>query len=352
MKTLRKYNVCASGLMAILIVLISSCSGTKKENATVEEKEAERVQVIPIEKQTVDNTLEFTSTLVANEEIYLAPASPGRIEKIFVEVGARFRQGDLLFVMDQTQLHQAKIQLKNLEVDMARFDTLIKSNSIPKQQYDQFKTQYDIAKTNVQFLEENSRMKAPFSGIVSGKYYQNGEMFSGAPNTQVGKAAVISIVQINPLKAVVNISEQYFPLVKTGMEVDIVTDVFPDKPVKGRVLRIFPTIDQISRTFQIEITVPNGKEELRPGMFCRTSFNVGETEAYIVPAGAILKVQGSYERYVFIEENGKAKRVFVQIGRRFDDQVELLSDQIKDGDKLIVSGQSRLVDAVDVVVVK
>jgi membrane fusion protein, multidrug efflux system len=352
MKTRIQYNYITTGLLAVLFVLITSCSGTKNDDATVEEKEAERVQIISVENTTIDNTLEFTSTLVASEEVYFAPATPGRIEKIFVEVGSRFRQGDLLFVMDQTQLHQARIQLKNLEVDMARFDTLIKSNSIPQQQYDQFKTQYDIAKTNVQFLEENSRLKAPFSGIVSGKYYENGEMFSGAPNTQVGKAAVISIVQINPLKAIVNISERYFPQIKTGMEVDVVTDVFSDKPVKGRILRIYPTIDQISRTFQVEISVPNSKEELRPGMFCRASIYVGEVETYVVPSTAVLKVQGSYERFVFIEENGKAKRVFVEIGRRFDDKVELISDKINPGVNLIVSGQSRLVDGVDVVVVK
>lgn len=351
MKTRIQYNYITTGLLAVVFVLIASCSGTKNDKATVEEKEAERVQVVTVENTSIDNTIEFTSTLVANEEVYFAPATPGRIEKIFVEVGSRFRQGDLLFVMDQTQLHQARIQLKNLEVDMARFDTLIKSNSIPKQQYDQFKTQYDIAKTNVQFLEENSRLKAPFSGIVSGRYYENGEMFSGAPNTQAGKAAVLSIVQIQPLKAVVNISERYYPLIRQAMDVDIVTDVFPDKPVKGKVLRVYPTIDQMTRTFQVEITVPNQGEILRPGMFCRASFYLGQVETFLVPATSILKVQGSNERYVFLEKNGKAKRMNVELGRRFDELVEIIPNGIKPGDKLIVKGQNRLVDGSDVIIV-
>ena len=351
MKTLKSYKRTTVIALATLTITFAACSGNKKQDATTEKKEAEKVRVMTIESKTIDNTLEFTSTLIANEEVYFAPATPGRIEKIYVEVGSRFRQGDLLFVMDQTQLHQARIQLKNLEVDMARFDTLIKSNSIPKQQYDQFKTQYEIAKTNVQFLEENSRLKAPFSGIVSGKYYQNGEMFSGAPNTQVGKAAVVSIVQINPLKAIVNISERYFPLIKTGMEATIITDVFPEKPVQGKVLRVYPTIDQISRTFQVEITVPNPKEELRPGMFCRATFYAGKVDALIVPGNAVLKVQGSNERYVFIEKEGKAVRYDVEIGRRFDDQVEIMINGVQPGDKLIISGQARLVDGVDVVVV-
>jgi len=352
MKATSNFKKIINGVIIALVLTITSCSSGGKEDATVESKEAEKVKVMNIESTVIDNELVFTSTLIPNEEVYFAPATPGRIDKIYVEVGSRFREGDLLFVMDQTQLHQARIQLKNLEVDMARFDTLIKSNSIPKQQYDQFKTQYDIAKTNVQFLEENSRLKAPFGGIVSGKYYENGEMFSGAPNTQAGKAAVITLVQINPLKAVVNISERYLTQIKLGMEADIVTDVFPDKPVKGKVMRIYPTIDQLSRTFQIEISVPNPKEELKPGMFCRTTFYAGKIDAYIVPSNAVMKVQGSNERFVYLEKNGKAERVFVEIGRRFDDQVELISDKIKPGDKLIFSGQARLVDGVDVVVVK
>jgi len=352
MKTRNTLHKSKGFLILISIVFLASCSGKKSKDATVEKKQIEKVKVISLESTTIDNTLELTANLIANEEVYFAPATPGRIEKIYVEVGSRFRTGDLLFTMDQTQLHQAKIQLKNLEVDMARFDTLIKTNSIPKQQYDQFKTQYDIAKTNVQFLEQNSRLKAPFNGIVAGKYYENGEMFSGAPNTQVGKAAVITLVQINPLKATVSVSERYYPLIKQGMEATILTDVFPDKPVMGKVTRIYPTIDQLSRTFQVEITVPNHKEELRPGMFCRATFYAGELEALIVTSNAVLKVQGSNERFLFVEEGGKARRIFVEIGRRFDDKLEIISEELKPGMKIITSGQTRLVDGVDVIIVK
>ncbi|MDD3876913.1 MAG: efflux RND transporter periplasmic adaptor subunit [Bacteroidales bacterium] len=333
--------------------LWSSCSTDKNketENTTV--KTAEKVRIMPIQMQNLTNTYEFTSTLQAYEEVYYAPASPGRINKINVEVSSRFNEGDILVEMDQTQLHQARIQLKNLEVDMARFDTLIRTNSIPRQQYDQLKTQLEIARTNVQFLEDNNKLKAPFSGIVSGKYYQNGEMFSGAPNTTVGKAAVLSLVQINPLKVIVNITEQLFPLIHVNMTANVVTDIFPDKIFTGRVLRIHPTIDQISRTFRVEVVIPNSNETLRPGMFCRTTFMAGETEALIVPTLAVLKVQGSNERFIFIEENGKAKRVSVTIGRRFDDKVELLTNGIQEGDRLIVSGQSRLVDGVSVEVIE
>jgi RND family efflux transporter MFP subunit len=335
------------------LLLLASCSGTdKKETDDGTLKEPEKVKIMILESQKIANNFEFTSSLLPFEEVYLSPATPGRIDKIDAEVGSRFSKGDLLVVMDQTQLHQARTQLKSLEMDMLRFDTLIKTNSIPRQQYDQLKTQVEISRTNVQFLEENSRLRAPFSGIVSGKYYQNGEMFSGAPNTQAGKAAVLTLVQINPLKAIVNVTERYYPIIKNGMDVQLVSDIYPDKPVDAKVLRVYPTIDQVSRTFQVELAVPNSKEELRPGMFCRSSFAAGEIDALIVPSMAVLKLQGSNERFVFIEKDGKAVRVKAEIGRRFDDKVELLSKDIKMGDKLIVSGQSRLVDGTPVKVVQ
>lgn len=336
--------------LAAPVLLWTACGGTKEEEESTTQR-VEHVRVAPITMQTIANTFELTSTLEAQEEVYYAPASPGRIERITVDVGDRVRKGDLLVEMDQTQLQQARLQLKNLEVDMARFDTLIKTKSIPQQQYDQLKTQLEVTRSNVDFLEENSIMRAPFNGIVSGRFYQNGEMFSGAPNTPVGKAAVLSLVQVNPLKAVVNISERMFPLIRPNMEVTIVTDIYPDKVINGRISRIYPTIDPISRTFSVEVRVPNSDELLRPGMFCRATFNTGETEAIIVSSLAVLKVQGANDRYVFIEKNGKAKRVNVELGRRFDDKVELLSNGLKEGDRLIVSGQARLVDGVSVKVI-
>lgn len=352
MKNLKNISLVLVSAILVSVSLPSCQSKKKNENEADQQKIKEKVKVMPLAYEKIDKTFEFTSTLQAFQEVYYAPASPGRINKINVEVGSHFNEGDLLVEMDQTQLHQARIQLKNLEVDMARFDTLINANSIPKQQYDQLKTQYDIVQNNVRFLEENSRLKAPFSGIVSGKYFQNGEMFSGAPNTQAGKAAVVSLVQINQLKAIVNVTEQLYPLIKNNMEVSVVSDIFPDKPLKGKVLRIYPTIDQLSRTFMVEVVVPNSKEELRPGMFCRASFNAGEVNALLVPTLAVLKMQGSYERYVFVVKDGKAQRVNVTIGKRFDNKVEIISNELKEGDNIIVEGQARLVTGVDVEVVK
>ncbi|MBN2521982.1 MAG: efflux RND transporter periplasmic adaptor subunit [Bacteroidales bacterium] len=342
-----------------IVLILAGCSSKPEQGKTEDgipsdssnEKKVEMVRIMELKKQVIGRSIEQTSTLMPFEEVHLAPSSPGRVEKIYVEIGSIVSKGDVLVQMDRTQLHQAMVQLNTVETDFKRLDTLNKVGSISKQQYDQAKAQYEIALSNVEYLKENTRLIAPFSGVISGKYFEDGELYSGAPNTTAGKAAIVSIVQMNPLKAIVSISENYFPMFSTGMIVQVESDIYPDKEFRGKVFRIHPTIDQATRSFEIEVEVPNPGEKLRPGMFCRVSIEIGVVKALVVPAVAILKLQGSNERYVFLEENGKARRISVTLGKRYDDQVEITSRDIKEGDHLIVSGQSRLLDGIKVKVV-
>ncbi len=324
---------------------------TAKDDVNKADSTVAVVNVLQLKKHSVAQTVEYYSSVVAFEDVNLAPASPGRIEKIFVETGDHVSAGDLLVQMDRTQLHQAEVQLANLKTDFERFDTLRKAGGIAEQKFDQVKTQYEVAKANVAFLKENTRLEAPFSGIVSGKYFEDGEVYSGAPNTAVGKPAILSIVQIDPVKALVNIPESYYPELKKGDQTNVLCDTYPDEHFSGHIYRIHPTIDPATRSFVVEVEIPNPSLQLRPGMFCRIMVNFGKKEALTVPAIAVLKLQGSNERYVFLEKNGRAKRVTVKMGKRFDDQVELISDEIKAGDMLIVSGQSKLLDGDPVKVV-
>ena len=244
--------------------------------------------------------------------------------------------------MDRTQLNQTILQLKGLETDLGRMGTLLETGSITQQQYDQVKTQYDIAISNVNFLTENTSISAPFTGVITGKYFENGEMFSGAPNTAAGKAAILTIMQVKPVKAIVNISEQFIPTVKAGMVATVIADVYPDMKFDSKVSLIHPTVNPMSRSFEVEITVPNNSSKLRPGMFVRVSMFLGEEMAFIVPANTVLQQEGTNLRYVLIEENGIAFRHNVEVGKRFDEKVEIITDAISEGDRLIVEGQTKL----------
>jgi membrane fusion protein, multidrug efflux system len=342
------------GILAVLMVFTSCTnqSGTRKDPLESTAPSQERVRTLSLNREEISRSVEYSSTLQPFEEIHLAPASPGKIETIHVDISDRVRQGDLLITMDDAQLIQSKIQLNNLEVEKKRLEELRKTGSIAQQQYDQLNTQYESVKENVEFLAENIHIHAPFSGIVSGRYFESGEIYSGAPNTTAGKAAILTIIQVDQLKAVVSISEKYVPNIHKNMKVVIQADVYPDLEFSGEILRVYPTINPQTRTFNVEIGLNNPSGQLRPGMFARVTIDIGKTEVLILPSIAILKMQGSNVRYLFVAENNKAKRIEVTTGKRFDDKVEVISDELKVGDAVIVSGQARLLDGMEITVVQ
>jgi len=253
--------------------------------------------------------------------------------------------------MDRTQLQQAKINLMTAQADFKRFDTLKKTGSIADQQYDQMKARYDIAKTSYEFLQENTQLKAPFSGIISGKYFENGEMYSGTPVATVGKPAVISIIQINDLNVMVNVSSNYFPLITQGMKAEITSELFPEKTFTGEVYRIYPTIDNSTKTVTVEIKIKNDGLKLRPGMFAKIRMNFGEGNAILVPSIALVKQTGTNNMYAFVNENNKAVKKLVKTGRIIDDKTEIL-DGLKDGEELIIVGQNKLENQAPIKVIK
>jgi RND family efflux transporter MFP subunit len=345
-------------ISAIVIsgLLISACSskgekaGTASANA--DEKSAVPVQVMTLEQTKISRTIDYSATVLPFKEVNVAPSAPGRIDKIYVEEGYIVNKGDDLFLMDRTQLYQLQLQLSSLEKDLGRLDTLLKTGSVKQQQYDQMKTQYDVTKTNVDFMAENTLLKSPFYGVVTGKYFENGEMYSGTPTTQTGRSAVVTLMQINPLKLEVNITEQYYPLIKKGMKAIVIADVYSNETFEATVFRVAPTVNPLTRSFVAELELPNRNDLLKPGMFVRVSMNLGEVETFVVPANTVLVQEGTNIRYVFTNINNIAVRKEVVLGKRFDDQLEITSDNLKEGELLITQGQARLIDGDKIEVIK
>jgi len=341
-------------VLTLGVFILSSCNSKQTESAESASKavKIERIRVFDLQPEEITRSVVYTATMEPFNVVHMAPTSPGRIEKINVEMGDRVKQGEELVRMNDAQLIQAEIQLNNVKINYTRIDTLNKLGSVAAQQYDQLKAQYDAAKENVDFLRKNTILVAPFNGIISGKYFEPGEMYSGSPIATVGKAAILSIIQVEKLKAIVNVSEEYLPFIKNGMEVKLLYDVYPNDEFTGKVIRISPTISKQSRTFEIEISVNNPAEKLKPGIFGRVTIPLEKTSVLVLPAESVLKMQGSNVRYLFKEENGIAKRVEVEIGQRFNDKLEVISKDLKEGDKIVVEGQERLLDGNKVEVVK
>lgn len=354
MKYLRSIPV-----VLVIIALLSGCSAkpdatvaTDKDSSAVSGRAVIPVKVEPISRTVIARTIDYTATILPFEEVNMVPSTPGRIDKLYVEIGDRVNKGENLFLMDRTQLLQLKLQLSSLEKDLSRLDTLLKTGSAKQQQYDQLKTQYDVTKSNVDFMEDNTLVLAPFSGIVTGKYFEDGEMYSGGPTTQTGRSAIVTVMQISPLKVKVSVSEQYYPLIKNGMKAEIRADVYPGQVFTGTVFRIAPTVNSATRSFDVELEVPNRNETLKPGMFVRASMDLGQVEAFVVPANTVLIQEGTNTRYLFVENNNIAQRVEVLLGKRFDDKVEVISEVLKEGDRLVTEGQARLINGDKVEIIK
>jgi RND family efflux transporter MFP subunit len=288
-----------------------------------------------LQKEKIAHTLTLSTTLQGYETMNVSPSLQGKIESIKVDVGSRVGRGQTLVVMDQNQLNTTRMGFATLKTEMGRMESLYKSGGASQQSYDQLKLSYEQTEESLAFLERNTFVKSEFSGVISAKNYENGELFTGMP--------IVVLTQIGTLKALVNIPETYYPLMKTGRKVKLQTDIYPDKEFTAIIETVYPTIDPSTHTFQIKLKITNSNEILRPGMFARATLEMGEIETLLVPYQVVLKLQGSNERFVFVNDNGIAKRVVVTLGERFDDKIEIISNEIKEGDQVVSAGQARLV---------
>lgn len=322
------------------VASLVACGGKGGDNAaTTTKKEAEKVKVQTLENERIAKTLELSSTLEGYETMNISPSITGHIEHIYVEVGSRVQRGTMLVRMDQTQLNTTRINLASTKTELERVTALKASGSVSQQVYDQTKAGYDQLVEAERFQNENTFVKAQFAGVISAKNYEDGEMYTGAP--------ILTLTQISRLKAIINIPESYFPMVKQGMKVDVVSDIYPDEVFPATIEIVYPTIDPQSHTFQAKLNIPNGGEKIRPGMYVRTRLAVGEVDAIVVPYQSVLKLTGSNDRYVFVNDGGQARRVAVTLGQRFDDRIEIIpveANAMKAGDQLVITGQARLVD--------
>ncbi len=328
--------------IALALFGLAACGGSKQDDkkaATTTKKEAEKVQVLTLQSERIAKTLELSATLEGYETMNISPSITGHIEHIYAEVGTRVQKGSMLVRMDQTQLNTTRINLASTKTELDRVTALKASGSVSEQVYDQTKAAYDQLVEAERFQNENTFVRAQFAGVISAKNFEDGEMYTGAP--------ILTLTQISRLKAIINIPETYFPLVKTGMKVDIESDIYPGQTFPATIEIVYPTVDPASHTFQAKLNIPNAAEKIRPGMYVRTHLAIGQVDAIVVPYQSVLKLTGSNDRYVFVNDEGTARRVAVTLGQRYDDRIEVIpveAGAIKAGDQLVVTGQARLVD--------
>ncbi len=318
----------------MLAAALSGCKARKAaETQAVQRVLTKTEAAAPATVQLIE---EFTSEIEPYRENDITPAASGvHIDKIFVEVGDPVREGQVLVTLDPTQYNQQRVQLKTVEDDYNRLLPVYEAGGISAQQIEQAKAALDVQREVAANLKKNIEVRSPISGVVTARNYESGDLFASQP--------ILHVMQIDPLKVVVNISEQYFSNVRVGMPVELNVDIFPGQTFKGSVSLIYPALDPATRTFKVEVKVPNGNRTLRPGMYARTLFNMGEKQGVMVPDVAIQKQVGTAERYLYVIRDSVAERRAVKLGRQVGDRVDILSGVAPD-EEIAVTALSKLYD--------
>ena len=335
-----------STVAALAVILAASCGNSASKGAQQTEVLADVSPTVSVEQvsvREVPQTATYTSTVQAFVKNNIAPQMAGRITKINVEIGDNVTKGQILAEMDKSSLLQAQLQLQNQEVELERLKALYEAGGISKSDFDAVELAVKVAKTQVENLEENTVLRSPVNGVVTARNYDAGDMYAMS-------APIYTVEQIKPVKLLVAISESDYTKVKKGDSVEIAADALPGTKFYGKVGKIYPTIDPATRTFTVEVVVDNNYSTLRPGMFARVIVDFGSNNNVVIPDVAVVKQQGSGERFVYVlNADGTVTYTKVVLGRRMGTEYEVL-EGLSDGDRIVTGGQIRLKDGIKVTV--
>ena len=293
------------------------------------------VSVTSAVRQAVPQDAVYSSTVQANAVNNIAPQSGGRIQKLNVEVGDFVSAGQILAEMDRVQLDQAALRLKNDETELARVKQLMDEGGVSQSDYEALELAFKVSRSSYDNLLENTILRAPVSGVVSARNYDRGDLYAMAQ-------PIYTVQQITPVKLLVPISETDYTHVKRGDKVSLTVDAIPGKTFTGSIVRLYPTIDAATHTFNAEVRVPNTNRELRPGMYARVTVDYGAHDSIVVPDAAVIKQQGSGQRIVYVLNSDDTVSIrTVTPGRHFGTNYEILSG-LEEGTQVLTGGHSNL----------
>ncbi len=315
----------------------------KKPPWAQRKRKPELVKTAQAVRKDISDGLEATSTLYSEKNVTIHPEINGFVKEIYHDVGDWVQEGTVLILLDdeeaKIQYEKAKLRKEQLEREYNRQKRLLDEGLVSQEVFDQTSDSYHQALLDYETARvtyERTRIRAPIDGQIVNKTVTIGQYVT--PQT-----AVMQIVHTKELYGIVFLPERDYPRIRLKQDVEIRSDLFPDKVFHGKVDQISPVIDEQTGTFKVRFRVdiqPDDSVLIRPGMFVRI-FIVTDTkkDALVIPKSGLLQDKKGY--YVYIVENGKAKRMDVSIGIEKEEVVEILSG-LEEGDQVIIQGQAGL----------
>jgi len=293
------------------------------------------VNVFVVGRESIENQIFASGTVLPNEEVMLMAEISGRLIKLNIQEGAYVQKGQLIAKINDREL-KAQLQKVGFNQELAqkveaRQKKLLNVEAINLEEYDVTTNNIrvlDAEKEVIQSQLEKTEIRAPFSGKIGLKNISEGAYL--APGTPVA-----SIVQSNPVKIDFAVPEKYAPNIRNGNFVKFNLDGDPST-YNAKIIAIDPKVDETLRTLRVRAVAQNPAGRFVPGMFVKIMANLDANKAaMMVPTEAIVPVLKG--KKVFIVKNGKAQELMVTTGVRTDKRIQII-DGLQPGDSLITSG--------------
>lgn len=329
--------------LALGALVLASCGSKEADKAAKNTKV--QVKIATVQSESIPQTETYTATVESDIKNNIAPNVPYRIEKILVDVGDQVKKGQCVVQLDASSLRQLKLQIENVKMEFSRTEQLYNVGGASKTEYDNAKMQLEILQTQYNQMAKNTQLFAPMSGVVTVRNYDDGDMYGGLP--------ILTIEQTNSVKVMLNVSESHYKDVKKGQTVNLALDAYDGETFTGKVTIVNPSVDPTTHTFQVEVTINNAQQKVRPGMFARATINFGNKDHVVVPDEALVKQIGAGDRYVYVynKDKGTVSYNKVDLGKHIGETYEILGG-VNPGDQVVIAGQSRLNNGMAVDVVK
>lgn len=331
-------------LLAAWIAVLVGCGREEAVRTTNDERVP--VEVVEVERSQVAPTLSYSGTIEPWRKALLGAQIQGPVEKLHVGVGDRVAKGDLLAELASEQLTQAEAAYAAAEKDWRRMKTLFEKDAVTERAFDQADAGYLAAKATYDMVLESARIRAPFSGVISGRFLDEGEVFVLMPTTAAAPA-ILEISKTDTVKVVIEVAERERPVVRTGLTATVTVDNHTERAFEGRIQRIDPDLDRMSRTSTAEIVIANRDGALRSGSFAEVTVGLAPREALLLPRDALVRQEGTGVFYVYVVEDGIARRRDLVLAGSYGEDVEVL-EGLSSGERVVTAGRYRLYDGAEV----
>jgi len=342
----------------VVLALVVFLGKERPESREIAPKAIARAAVVvaTVGKGPVYRGYTAVGTIAPEERARIMPRVSGRIATLEVEEGDVVRKGDVLILIDAFDYiravenavaakNQSEANLDKAKRDYLRMERLYGDKTVSEQTYRDAKTVYELAqyaydralvarRTAERNLRE-CRVAAPISGIVTSKHVNEGELIG--PQT-----LAFVIMQMERVEVEVDLPENAYGFMAPGSACLINIDALPHETCEGMITQIHPTIDPVSRTVKVKVSLDNPDLKLRPGMTARANvIQRARKDVLSVPKSAV--IQGEEGYFVFRVLADTVEKTQVTIGIEGDDAFEV-KDGLALGDQVVTRGLTGLRD--------